>query len=805
MPLRTGRVFGESRVGTAVAVSRHAFPTGAREAYLARADVLADAVAAGSLTAGPVLLVPLGAVPSEVVAEVGRLAPERVVAVGGDEQVPEETLAAVAAGRPTGRLAGDTRVGTAVAVARHQFPHGAAAVHLVAADAVPDAVVAGSLTGGPLLLVPGCDLLPTVVAREIARLGPSRVMAIGGPAAVCTDVLLEAAGLRPQDCGPPFVDDRGTASVASPVVGAALGEGRLFVATRGRVPAVVAAVDADTDTVTQTAELPTGAGAWALGLLPSGDLLVGTYQPADLYRLDARSLRVRRVASFDGSTHIYCLATAPDGVAYLGTLPDGAVHAYDPQSGRVRDYGAAAPGEYLVRSIAVDDSTIYAGVGARAHLVAIDRRTGDRRDILPRSLRDESFVYTLDLASRRLVAGTEPSGRLAVVAVDDPGDHRVLPSFGERTLDAIAVAGDTVYLTGRTTGALYRYELGADGARRLAVPLAREETRGLFVRDGVVLGVGGTGVLWRYGLDSGHVTTTDLGEAGVPGGPEPVQSIAASDAAVYVGAHWAVQIHGVDREAADRVRVPGEPKAMVDVDGVLYLALYPGAEVWRYDPGVGAPVSVATIGHEQARPRRMAVDTVSGRVLVVSQADYGHRGGALTVHDPATGAVSVYRDVVAGHGLSAVGVADGVAYVGSEVRSGGGTPPAEGSSRVAAWDLATARTRWETVPVEGAAAIVDVVAAHGLVYGLTAEGTIFSLNPGTQQTVRAVRLAASGRALAMQDGLLYAASRRGLDRIHLDTLATTSVLSGPDITHVTAGPDCTLFVARAGNLLQVNP
>ena len=50
----------------------------------------------------------------------------------------------------------------------------------------------GTLTDGPILLVPTCEL-PAVVADELARLHPGEVIALGGPAAVCDDVLTAAA------------------------------------------------------------------------------------------------------------------------------------------------------------------------------------------------------------------------------------------------------------------------------------------------------------------------------------------------------------------------------------------------------------------------------------------------------------------------------------------------------------------------------------------------------------------------------------------------------------------------------------
>lgn len=192
------RLAGPGRIQTAIQISRSAFPATARTVYLARADVLVDAVASGSLTDGPVLLVPTcGDVPAEVADEVERLDPQRVVALGGMRAICEATLADAAAGRTAERIAGDDRVGTAAEVAAAAFPVGASEVYLARADALADAVPAGTLDQGPLLLVPGCGDVPLEVRRAVERLVPERVVVLGGADAVCDELADELAGARP--------------------------------------------------------------------------------------------------------------------------------------------------------------------------------------------------------------------------------------------------------------------------------------------------------------------------------------------------------------------------------------------------------------------------------------------------------------------------------------------------------------------------------------------------------------------------------------------------------------------------------
>lgn len=99
---------------------------------------------------------------------------------------------AAAGGRTTSRLAGAGRIETAIAISKAAFPNGATEVYLSRQDVNPDALVGGALTKGPILLVPTCGTLPPVVAAEIRRLDPARVIALGGPNTVCDDILRQA-------------------------------------------------------------------------------------------------------------------------------------------------------------------------------------------------------------------------------------------------------------------------------------------------------------------------------------------------------------------------------------------------------------------------------------------------------------------------------------------------------------------------------------------------------------------------------------------------------------------------------------
>ena len=84
------RLFGPDRSATSAAVARAAFPGRVPAVFLAAGAGFPDALAGGpvaALTPGPLMLVPKDCVPAVVQAQIDRLAPERVVILGGTAAV----------------------------------------------------------------------------------------------------------------------------------------------------------------------------------------------------------------------------------------------------------------------------------------------------------------------------------------------------------------------------------------------------------------------------------------------------------------------------------------------------------------------------------------------------------------------------------------------------------------------------------------------------------------------------------------------------------------------------------------------
>lgn len=201
------RLAGAERAETAARISAATFAPGVDVAYVATMadfpDALTGAPLAG-LQGAPVLLVGED-VPRPTRTELERLRPGRIAVLGGPHVVPasvEQALAALTGG-PVDRVAGDTRFGTAAAVAAAYEP-GVEVVFIASGAGFPDALTGGAAAAAaraPLLLVAddeaggGAGGVPIETRDALERLRPGRIVVLGGQLVVPGPVVDAVGGI----------------------------------------------------------------------------------------------------------------------------------------------------------------------------------------------------------------------------------------------------------------------------------------------------------------------------------------------------------------------------------------------------------------------------------------------------------------------------------------------------------------------------------------------------------------------------------------------------------------------------------
>ena len=187
------RLSGPSLPAVSVAASQAHFSAGsATQAVLARFDSFADALAGIPLALkkdGPLLLSSRSGVESEVVNELRRVVrPGGTVWMLGGTAALNETVESTLKhwGFSPRRLAGESRIETAVAVAREIGP--ASSAFVVNAWNFPDALAAGSaagaVSGGAHVLLTNVDNVPTATTLQLETGGYDERIVFGGGAVV---------------------------------------------------------------------------------------------------------------------------------------------------------------------------------------------------------------------------------------------------------------------------------------------------------------------------------------------------------------------------------------------------------------------------------------------------------------------------------------------------------------------------------------------------------------------------------------------------------------------------------------------
>ncbi|MGA1838256.1 cell wall-binding repeat-containing protein [Herbiconiux sp. 11R-BC] len=201
----TSRYSGADRYEVAVNIA-HEWPAGVPVVYIAKGTDYPDALSAGPAAAkegGPLLLILPDQVPDAVAAELGRLAPAKVVIVGGTNSVStgaEQAIRSIVPHADVERIGGADRYEASRNLVLHAFGQsGVTRLYVATGANFPDALsasaAAGALGGAVLLVNGGASGLDDAVPPVVAQLHPQRAIVAGGPNSVSESVKNALGGL----------------------------------------------------------------------------------------------------------------------------------------------------------------------------------------------------------------------------------------------------------------------------------------------------------------------------------------------------------------------------------------------------------------------------------------------------------------------------------------------------------------------------------------------------------------------------------------------------------------------------------
>ena len=461
---------------------------------------------------------------------------------------------------------------------------------------------------------------------------------------------------------------------------------------------------------------------------------IGTSLAPAVWRFDAATRRAERVAALDPflarERYVWSLALGPGGRLYAGTYPGGLLLLHDPARGATKSLGAPLAGRQYVRELLVSPSgTVYCGLGTPAAVVAYNPSTGRFTDLRPGQKTTVPIAVNLRLEGGRLRSNLGP------IAVSEPASA-VAPAAGP----SVRLEPDGQYEVRR-------------GAERLAgrIDLAPKQ-------DG-------------------------MGTMGLGLGPE---------GAIYGATYYNASLFRVDPASGANtslgrvVDADGEFRVIQDIGGGrVLLPGYTGV-LFVYDTGQpwGAdnPHRLGSLGNRQHLATAADRDP-RGVVAIATPPDYGSRGGALSLFDPATLAWRTFVSLVPDQSMTAVCFGPlGRLYGGSSVEVGPGETVRAREARLVALDVATGRIVADVTPVPQATAITALVPLdERRVLGGTDSGHLFAYNARTGRS-RVVGGMPHVRGLAWwrrRGVVLGLGWRRGLFTVDPETLAVTWIEGSP--------------------------
>ena len=156
----------------------------------------------------------------------------------------------------------------------------------------------------------------------------------------------------------------------------------------------------------------------------------------------------------------------------------------------------------------------------------------------------------------------------------------------------------------------------------------------------------------------------------------------------------------------------GSAEAHGNIYSIAYthnvLTVYDPNRPWRPGPAEGDnPRNLGPMGEEQYRPVTGIINGPGDRLYIGSMPDYGARGGALTVIDPADNSHKSYRHLIPDHSILGLTVGPEHVYLGTSIIADGYIRPSEGDACFLIFDPDRENVLFEQ-EIEGARSLITM-------------------------------------------------------------------------------------------------
>jgi streptogramin lyase len=486
--------------------------------------------------------------------------------------------------------------------------------------------------------------------------------------------------------------------------------------------------------------MPAGIGAWGIIKGHDGNLYMGTYGDGMLLCFDPRAEKWIGIPQPPDTFRkkefvITDVAQAADGRIYYGTCPGAHLLRYDPHAGTVTDLGKAVTDDKYLRWLSVTPrGTVLCGIGPRhGRIVTYDpeaklfKTMTPERDQMPGVFskplvsghyiiegqhRPGGKVIVYDSVTFRLLhvyrvpLRNNGSGNQSIFTLVD--SNHVLYQDDDLKLMSLNLANGRRTILFRSPGTAANNRWYFDNRGNLLGLLVQsyvyvDRRKGTVIHRPIPLSYPGQAVKWLISTPAGFVY----------GGPSLGQTFFSFDTNHDVLTSY--------DQVNDRT---GEIYYGIPYGRKLYTISYAEAGLSVFDPqkpwnageiASSNPRTITYISDDQYRPEGGIHLGPGNRMYIGTQPDYGLVGGALSVFDPATEKLEVYRNIIPNEEISAIGTDGQYVYCGADGEGGAGSLPIADQVHFFVWDPQLRKIVFDHA-FPGGGGIGSIAAVHGHAY-----------------------------------------------------------------------------------------
>lgn len=413
------------------------------------------------------------------------------------------------------------------------------------------------------------------------------------------------------------------------------------------------------------------AGGYGCRVGSDGAIYIGGVRPGNLYRYEPATGKLESLGGAQfGVSFIWDAAASADGKVYGACFPTCSVIEYDIAARTLKDLGRLNASEQMARAICVDHKgKVWVGIGARAHLVTLDPRTGAHHDVLPQEFAHNSMCYNLNASGPYVLCSVLFDGKMLVFDADTEKLVRVIPAPSDSVfwMNARGAPDGEAYLYNSPNGDLYRYDIKNDKLVLLAPLLGQCEwvaagryVHGINDQDYFRYDLSKKKVLDRRPLTESREGMNIFTLTG--------HSCGRIYGSAYINQHIFVYdpTPGKTTDLGKVVRFDGQVDSIHSGrDGKIYMGSYTMACLSIYDPSgpwrpgrrkEDNPRELGAIGKGQYRTKAIALGP-DGNIYVGSIPEYNTASnGGFTRWNAATGEHKTWTDLAPGGAVEHIAV-----------------------------------------------------------------------------------------------------------------------------------------------------